>query len=93
MDAREHCHMHVLDKYLHKLLQMLMSWTYFTFNQLQKKPVDDSPWYISVAVGKNPLSKMLKTMCEEAGVIGHKTNHSLRTYAATELFNAGILKK
>ena len=33
--------------------------------------------YISVAVGKNILSKMLKTMCEEAGVTGHKTMQSL----------------
>ena len=49
--------------------------------------------YISVAVGKNPLSKMLKSMCEEAGISGEKTNHSLRAYAATEMFNAGVPEK
>ena len=32
-------------------------------------------------------------MCEEAGITGHKTNHSLRAYVATELFNAGIPEK
>ena len=44
------------------------------------------------AIGKNPLSKM-KTMCEEAGISGNKTNHSLRAYAASELFNAGVPEK
>ena len=36
---------------------------------------------------------MLKTMCFEAGVEGNKSNHSLRAYAATELFQAGIPEK
>lgn len=36
---------------------------------------------------------MLKTMCEEVGISGKKTNHSLQAYAATELFNAGIPEK
>ena len=54
-------------------------------------PTDgSSPWYLSVAVGKNPLSKMMKTMCEEPGISGNKTNRSLRAYAASELFNTGI---
>ena len=44
-------------------------------------------------MGKNTLSKMLKTMCEEADVAGNKSNHSLRVYAATELFTAGIPEK
>lgn len=33
----------------------------------------------------------VKTMCEEASVAGNKTNHSLRAYAATELFTAEIV--
>ena len=93
VDAGEHCHVHVLDKYLQKLPPNAYDLDIFYLRPVAKKPVNDSPWYISVAVGKNPLSKMLKTMCEEAGVTGHKTNHSLRAYAATELFNAGIPEK
>ena len=50
-------------------------------------------WYASVPIGKNILSKMLKTMCSEAGIEGNKSNHSLRAYAATELFQAGISEK
>lgn len=29
-------------------------------------------------------------MCKEAGVVGYKTNHSLRTTTATRLFHAGV---
>ena len=47
-------------------------------------------WYAIVPIGKNILSKMLKTMCSEAGIEGSKSNHS---YAATELFQAGISEK
>ena len=32
-------------------------------------------------------------MCDKAGIAGNKTNHSLRAYAATELFNAGVPEK
>ena len=38
-------------------------------------PIDDtSPWYVSVAIGKNYLSRMMKSMCEAAGIPGNKTN-------------------
>ena len=32
-------------------------------------------------------------MCEDAGVKGHKTNHSLRATAASELFRANVPEK
>lgn len=69
---------------------------FFTFDQLQKKPVNDSPWYISVEVhGQKSFKQAGRKLCarEEAGVDGHKTNHSLRVYAAKELLNTGILEK
>ena len=36
---------------------------------------------------------MLQNMCDEGGVQGKKTNHSLRAYAATELFQADVSEK
>ncbi len=36
---------------------------------------------------------MFKDMCAEAGVSGHKTNHSLRATGASELFEAGVPEK
>ena len=52
-------------------------------------------WFTSVLVGRTTctLSKMLQNMCDEGGVQGKKTNHSLRAYAATELFQAGVSEK
>ena len=54
-----------------------------------KKPTDDR-WYSSVAIGHNVLDSMVRDMCKEAGVVGYKTNHSLRTTTATRLFHAGV---
>ena len=57
-------------------------------------PSDPSaPWFMCTAVGKNTLSKMLATMCTEAGISGRKIDHSLRAHAATELFRARVPEK
>ena len=53
------------------------------------KDVND-PWYVAVPIGKNVLAKMVSTMCDEAGISGKKTNHSLRVSGATSLFDAGV---
>ena len=36
---------------------------------------------------------MLKEMCAEAGSTTNYTNHSLRTYGATTMFQAGVSEK
>ena len=36
---------------------------------------------------------MLKEMCRDAGIAGNYTNHSLRAYGATTLFQAGCSEK
>lgn len=41
----------------------------------------------------NQLNAMLKEMCEEAGLSTNFTNHSLRAYGATTLFQAGVSGK
>ncbi len=50
-----------------------------------------SVWYSDHPLGKNALSKIVKNMCEKAGLSGEKfTNHSLRASTATRMFNSGI---
>ena len=51
------------------------------------------PWFAPAPVGKNTLDTMLKDMCKEAGIIGHKTNYSLRATGVSELFEAGVPEK
>ena len=93
-EAGERCHINVLDKYLSKLSPNACEKDIFYLCPIASAPTDDtSPWYVSMAIGKNPLSRMMKTMCEAAEIPGKKTNHSLRAYAASELFNAGIPEK
>ena len=48
------------------------------------------PWFKAIPVGKNCLNVMLKEMCAETGII---TNHTLRTYGATTMFQAGVPEK
>ena len=36
------------------------------------------------------LSKMVSHLCSDAGILGFKTNHSLRVTSATCLFHSGV---
>ena len=47
-------------------------------------------WYSNRVVGYNLLSTTVKRLCSAAGIIGKKTNHSLR---ATRLFRDGVDKQ
>ena len=67
---------------------------FFYVHPLQEAPADPSaPWYTAVPVGKHTLNSKVKMMCERAGIEGHKTNHSLRATAATELYQADVPEK
>ncbi len=47
-------------------------------------------WYSGQPVGHNKLSSTVGRLCEQAGIEGFFTNHSLRTSAATRLCDAGV---
>lgn len=53
--------------------------------------IKDDVCYINQAVGKNTLSKFVKTLCDKTGVDGRKTNHSARKNTITSLVHAGVL--
>ena len=61
----------------------------FYLKPLAAVPREDS-WFTPVAVGHNTLQHMTKTMCENGGIKGFKTNHSLRATAATRLYKEGV---
>ena len=54
---------------------------------------ENVPWFSSVPVGKNALSKMVQEMCSKANIQGKKTNHSLRASGITQMFQAGLPEK
>lgn len=43
-------------------------------------------WYSPQAVGRHTLAKVIGRICKDAGITGHKTNHSLRATAASRLY-------
>ena len=47
-------------------------------------------WFSRSPVGHNSLKNFMGNMCREAGILGYKTNHSLRATAATRLYASGI---
>ncbi|KAL5012557.1 hypothetical protein ScPMuIL_011108 [Solemya velum] len=57
-----------------------------------KKPQqgDDRFWYMQIAIGAHTLSKTVPRLCEEAGLEGYFTNHSLRASCASRLFENGV---
>ena len=90
----EQLHVKILDKYLKSLPPDAVEKDTFYLQPLCNIPANPSaPWFKSVPVGKNTLGKMMKTMCEKAGISGGYTNHSLRAYGATTLFQAHIPEK
>jgi len=60
----------------------------FYLRPLRKFSVDR--WYCASPVGINTLGTVVQRICKMAGFVGHYTNHSLRSTAATRLFNANV---
>ena len=80
-----------LDKYLEKFPVPPSSLGFF---YLQPRAADPkAPWYHPNPMGRNNLNSLLSQLCQEAGIAGKKTNHSLRATGATTLFNAQVPEK
>ena len=87
----DRCHVRILDTYISKLPSEVKEKDFFYARPLPSIPTDSAkPWFAPLPVGKNTLNTMLKDMCSEAGITGHKTNHSLRATGTSELFAAGV---
>ena len=92
-EAGEKCPVHILDLYLSKLRKEGTQ-DVFYLRPLESIPLDPSlPWYASVPVGRDTLHKKMSTMCKQAGVQGHKTNHSLRATSAMRMYEKNIPEK
>ena len=66
----------------------------FYLTPLPKKSFDPTkPWYTLIPVGKIHLNGMLKEMCAETGLAKDFSNHSLRAYGVSTLFQAKVPEK
>lgn len=72
----DRCPVSILDKYISKLPVGALDKAFYC-KPLSNVPKDEGePWFTSVPIGKNLLSKMVAEMCSEAGIMGRKTNQS-----------------
>ena len=85
--AGERCHVHLVKLYLEKLSKDAFESDNFYVRPLEKYS-PSGPWFSAVPVRKHTLFKMVKNMCDTAGIVGNKTNHSLRATSATEMYNS-----
>ena len=81
-EAGMRCHVYVLDCYFEKIAR-----TIFTVAKVKD---ENQPWFTTVPVGRNALTKMVQQICADAG---NKTNHSLRATGATGLYHTGVPEK
>ena len=90
----EQCHVSYQDRYFSKIPDSAEANDTFYLCPLNKVPEsEDAPWFSSLPVGKNRLSKMVKDMHSQGRVSEKKTNHSLRASGITTLFQAGVSEK
>ena len=88
------CHVQILDKYLDKIPDEAREADNFYLTPVSTKPADPSmPWYTKIPVGKNTLNKMMKEMSQEASLSTSFTNHSLRAYGTSTMYQAGVPEK
>ena len=87
------CHVKILDKYLQKIPADAKEADVFYLTPVSKPTDASTPWYTRIPVGKNRLNSMMKEMCSQAGLSTEFTNHSLRAYGATSLFQANVPEK
>ena len=86
------CLVSLLDTYLIKLPGFAFEKDILYCRPKTATPVQ-GPWYDSVAVGRNTLSSMVKSMCIDAGIPA-RTNHSLRATGAThKVFQSILFRK
>ena len=84
---REHCPVRILYSYFCKLPVNR------TCPALYLRPVKNftpNRWYIDRPVGVNKLQNVVKSVCQQAGLEGFYTNHSLRSTAATRMYQSNV---
>ncbi len=58
---------------------------------VQERSRKPNVWFTDCPLGKNALSKIVKNMCEKAGLTGEKfTNHSLCASTVMHMFQSGV---
>ena len=87
MNRPEWCPLHVIVKYL-SLLPKGQTCTAFYLQPL--KNFFANSWYLNRPAGINKLRNVVGELCKKAGLPGYYTNHSLRSTAATKMYQSDL---
>jgi hypothetical protein len=96
--AGDQCPVSLLDKYISRLPEEAKEKDIFYVRPLEsaaESPETRDIWYYNTAIpiGKHTLQQKFSRMCQAAGIVGRKTNHSLRATAASEMFARQVPEK
>jgi hypothetical protein len=92
--AGDRCHVTILDRYFLKVPKSAKDKEDFYLRPLGTVPTDPmAPWFSIQPIGRNKLNCMMKTMSIQGGLSVVHTNHSLRSYGATKLFQQKVPEK
>ena len=90
----EKCPVRLLDKYISKLPPDAKKNNVFYLKPKANTPHDPmAPWFPNVPVGRNTLAGTMKTMALEGSLEKTVTNHSLRAYGVTKMFQCQVPEK
>ncbi|XP_067654082.1 uncharacterized protein KIAA1958-like [Haliotis asinina] len=89
LETPSHCYVRIVQKYMsYCAAQSLKNKDAFYFTPRKVPKGDD--WFMETPVGHNKLQNTVGRICGQAGILGRKTNHSLRATAATRLYEANV---
>ena len=88
--CRSRCFVELFRKYMFLAPQGNCSWPKFYVQTDSQWQPGSLYWYTNRPVGKNTLSKYIKTIMEAGGIEGHYRNHSTRKSTCTRLFQKGV---
>ena len=84
------CHVFVLDLYFSKISKEAYDRDNFYLKALSRSSLKpENLWFSCTPVGRNTLGNIVKSVCFEGQISGHKTNHSLRATGASTTFESG----
>ena len=88
------CPVYLKDKYINKIPPKAIEMMFFYVHAPEKVSSDPSvPWYSATPIRKHTLNDKVKKMCNTAGIVGNKTNHSLQATGATQMYESGVPEK
>ncbi len=86
----EHCLVCLYELYLSKRPSHVPKCSHDLYLHPLSNPKNPHVWYSCLPIGVHTLAKVIAKMCEAGGLGGKSSNHSLRSTAATRLYQNGV---